>query len=209
MSTVSNCNETGASVLIKFIDCPIEVEIIQINDCDNNGTPLDDTDDVYTVDLYVESDTTFQIVHEMNVYGPFEQNTQATLSLSADNVPDTLMIEAIGKNCFLLEVVNQNNCSLAKPDSLKIIVPNIFSPNGDNINDEWFVIVESDTSKILECSIFDRWGNKVYYSNDNNPIWNGQYQQNPVHAGVYIYVITYIDDSLIKKHKSGDITVIY
>jgi gliding motility-associated-like protein len=62
-------------------------------------------------------------------------------------------------------------------------VPNIFTPNGDGLNDTFVIQTEQTGSKI---QIFNRWGRKIRdYDNYNND-WNGDDQP----AGVYYYLIT-------------------
>src|SRR6202012_4682781 len=53
-------------------------------------------------------------------------------------------------------------------DSVKIFVPNAFTPNGDGANDRWHIIVQGLTKKI-QVSVFDRWGTQVFNSIDPNP----------------------------------------
>jgi len=62
------------------------------------------------------------------------------------------------------------------PDSLNITVPNIFTPNADEINDVWQpLILESGfTIDIFEVLIYDRWGIKVFESTDTKRGWEGR-----------------------------------
>ena len=68
-------------------------------------------------------------------------------------------------------------------------VPNIFTPNGDGINDEFYV--KHETLLDFHGTIVNRWGKKVYEWTDPNGGWNGQIQgskgESP--AGVYYYFI--------------------
>lgn len=74
------------------------------------------------------------------------------------------------------------------PSSLE--VPNVFTPNGDGINDVFFLKVSNMTE--INASIFDRWGRKVYEltSTTGNIAWDGTNMVGTkVAAGVYFYVI--------------------
>jgi gliding motility-associated-like protein len=66
-----------------------------------------------------------------------------------------------------------------------VSVPNIFSPNGDNLNDLLNVIC-SQTLKSMNMQIFDRWGKKVIELTDPNQTWNG----NGSSEGTYYYILT-------------------
>src|SRR6202000_2251683 len=58
----------------------------------------------------------------------------------------------------------------------KLEIPNVFTPNGDNSNDLFFVHAANLTS--ISAQIFDRWGNKVYDldSSTGNIAWDGKNQ---------------------------------
>jgi gliding motility-associated-like protein len=87
----------------------------------------------------------------------------------------------------------------------KVVIPNIFSPNGDGINDVWMPKITnlyclSDYSLI----IFDRWGLKVFESSVYSVGWNGNNTNgNPYDEGTYYYLMTYSSEllSLIKTEK--------
>ena len=71
-----------------------------------------------------------------------------------------------------------------------LTIPNIFTPNGDNSNDVFFVQSANHTE--ISAQIFDRWGNKVYdlTSGTGNIAWDGKNQAGKdVAVGTYIYVI--------------------
>jgi len=72
-----------------------------------------------------------------------------------------------------------------------ILVPNIFSPNGDSINDLFTIKGNGITS--FNCKIYDRWGLILYEWNDINGGWNGRNAANgsPVTDGTYYFIITY------------------
>ena len=66
--------------------------------------------------------------------------------------------------------------------------PNAFTPNGDGVN-EYFQL-EHYNIKSWTVTIYDRWGNQVYTSNDLNFRWDGSLQGQPAPEGVYVYVCT-------------------
>jgi len=71
-----------------------------------------------------------------------------------------------------------------------IVVPNTFTPNGDETNDFWHINrIENFPS--CKVTVYDRWGQKVFnstgYTNDN--AWDGKYLGKPLPAAAYYYVI--------------------
>ncbi len=74
-------------------------------------------------------------------------------------------------------------------DSTIIYVPNAFTPNNDRLNDEFHVTVQGRL-KSFHISVYDRFGNVFYSSNDTNGNWDGKLKGKPAPAGVFIYIIT-------------------
>lgn len=94
-----------------------------------------------------------------------------------------------------------------------VFTPNVFSPNGDNINDLFYINGPKSLSKIDLLQIFDRWGNLIYEGKDlipNNPSvgWNGRAGGQACNPGVYVYVVKarFLDDYV--ESISGDLTLL-
>jgi len=68
-----------------------------------------------------------------------------------------------------------------------LVIPNIFTPNGDNYND-YFVIKNSNNWNI-NLQVFNRWGNEVYKADNYQNNWDGKYKGNPLSDGTYFYII--------------------
>lgn len=73
----------------------------------------------------------------------------------------------------------------------KLEVPNVFTPNGDNSNDIFFI----KTANLSEITamIYDRWGNKIYEltTDKGNIAWDGKTQTGKeAPDGTYFYIIT-------------------
>jgi gliding motility-associated-like protein len=69
---------------------------------------------------------------------------------------------------------------------VSVDVPNVFSPNGDKVNDTYHLILVNVSE--LELEIFNRWGNLVYETTDTTASWNGlDSSGNEMSDGVYTY----------------------
>lgn len=73
-----------------------------------------------------------------------------------------------------------------------IFVPNVFTPNGDGANDEFKIVRDDDKNKIisdeylrLELEVFNRWGKRIYSSDNYQSNWDGGNASD----GVYFYVL--------------------
>lgn len=88
-----------------------------------------------------------------------------------------------------------------------INVPTGFSPNGDNSNEVFGIIVGQDVASFT-FFIYDRWGNRIVHSTDPNLEWDGTFNGKPVNAGVYPYMYEVIFTDGSQEWHSGNITVI-
>lgn len=70
----------------------------------------------------------------------------------------------------------------------ELLVPNVFTPNGDGDND-FFVVSGIDGTKDYNIKIFNRWGNKVYETTDVQSHWDGGNH----HEGVYYYILSFTE----------------
>jgi gliding motility-associated-like protein len=95
-------------------------------------------------------------------------------------------------NVYELQVVDQ--CGYMSADTVivdvladcMVIIPNIFTPNGDGDNDEFIIADEHGGIKTFSMAIFNRWGKKVFETSDIRNGWNGDNSPD----GTYFYIIT-------------------
>ncbi len=78
-------------------------------------------------------------------------------------------------------------------------IPNAFSPNHDGINDEFYC--KATNVLTFEMTIYDRWGAKVFFTDDLLHYWMGDLNENKVvqQEDTYVYVI-HIKDTNKEKH---------
>lgn len=89
----------------------------------------------------------------------------------------------------------------------KLMIPNAFSPaNQDGVNDLWKVSYTSIVK--FECSIFNRWGQRMATLTHPSQGWDGKYKGKFVPAGVYFYVIKATGADGKKYDKAGDINIV-
>lgn len=72
-------------------------------------------------------------------------------------------------------------------------MPNIFTPNGDGINDFFGPtgVNLEDLFTSFSMKIYNRWGQEVYSTSRPAELWNGRYEGGAVTTGVYYYVLSY------------------
>lgn len=94
-----------------------------------------------------------------------------------------------------------------------IYIPNVFSPNGDGINDHFTVFSSPEISIIDRMRIFNRWGELMFDRSSFEPNlshngWNGYFKEEPVVPGVFVYVVEWTDLKGIRHVHSGDVTLV-
>lgn len=71
----------------------------------------------------------------------------------------------------------------------QLYVPNAFTPNNDGINDGWEAYGNKKAWRFVEVNVYDRWGERVFSSNDINFSWDGSYNGTMMEPNAYVYVI--------------------
>jgi gliding motility-associated-like protein len=129
--------------------------------------------------------------------------------------PEILYIKA-GRYQVKLLIIDSIGCQdsafteIIVFDSLILTIPNVFTPNGDDIND-LFNIVISDTNQIsaIRSTIWNRWGGLVYESDDiYGKGWDGTYMGKDCSDGVYVYVFNITTNNNKSFKLNGTVTLL-
>jgi gliding motility-associated-like protein len=98
---------------------------------------------------------------------------------------------------YWLEVIDENKCAgrdtvlVNQKDCLKgLFVPTAFTPNGDGRNDVFKALLFGNI-RSFELSVFNRWGQLVFRSNDPMKGWDGRFGGNNQNTGTYVWVCKY------------------
>lgn len=70
-------------------------------------------------------------------------------------------------------------------DEFLVFIPTAFTPNGDGINEQLFVLGDDIDTKDFLLAVFDRWGEKIFETTDRSEGWDGSFGGSPVQDGVY------------------------
>ena len=88
-------------------------------------------------------------------------------------------------------------------DYYQLIIPNIFTPNNDGINDIFEINFKGDFRECFKISIIDRWGIEIFFSENPQFNWDGKNKSGQkIPEGVYFYILEIAE----KKHR-GYITI--
>ena len=84
-----------------------------------------------------------------------------------------------------------------------IVIPNVFTPNGDYNNDVFSISGIKDCERSV-LRIFNRWGEEVFYSiYPDEDQWEGFHKSEKVPEGVYFYVLEMEFDQI-----TGSVTIL-
>lgn len=97
-----------------------------------------------------------------------------------------LIVKALGSRADCPEYLSQWVGAQAQSD--KVFIPNMFSPNNNQVDD--YFKVYSTVMKTMHLMVFNQWGVKVFETNDPQGQWDGTYKGKPQPIGVYVYVVT-------------------
>jgi len=118
------------------------------------------------------------------------QSTATDLSYTANST---------GSCCIRLVAELLNGCKdtaevcIEVQEQAWIIIPNVFTPNGDLVNDVF--TIKTGGMKSLHCAIYDRWGLKMYEWDGLNGGWDGKAKSGSMTpSGTYFYVVDYTDE---------------
>ncbi|HAN18480.1 MAG TPA: hypothetical protein DCQ24_07390 [Bacteroidales bacterium] len=104
------------------------------------------------------------------------------------NIDLTVLEKSTSTNFTFSRTIN-----LTKPALIK--VPNVFSPNGDNVNDLFTVFYDGVT--VLEFTIFSRTGIQVIKIKSPTIVWDGRNSSGSIMSeGVYYYILTSDDPNI-------------
>lgn len=110
---------------------------------------------------------------------------------------DTLIITTV-PGTYWLEVTNSCGTTadtgvvLQTPSITTVLLPNVLTPNGDGINDE-YIVDELALAESFRIDIYNRWGRQVFSSTNFTETWKGEGDGATVVAGTYFVVLTYVN----------------
>ena len=98
-------------------------------------------------------------------------------------------------------------CSGGAGDEL-FFLPDAFSPNGDGENDFFHLLGMTDCITEFNIEIYNRWGERVYSSDDKLFSWDGRYKDNVLNTAVFGYYLRATLDSGNKVQRKGNISLL-
>lgn len=119
-----------------------------------------------------------------------------------DSTSFSYVYQDTGKFHILQKVTTQFGCidsvykEIYVKDQVYVVIPNSFTPNGDNTNDIYIPIVLGVDPTSYRFEIYNRWGQLLYETETQGDGWDGKHKGKHVPTGTYIW-------KLIFKKKGG------
>jgi gliding motility-associated-like protein len=200
---------------------------------DATGCKLSDTFSIQSlvnVDLKIVN-----YVHDTLIFNLGDTFKLSYLYTGTGNIPDSLVwksgdsvlcincsileIEARFAGTITLEAYDVRGCFISKKVTYQVVrkrdvyIPNIFSPNGDDLNDYFTLFTDSDLKEITLMEIYTRWGELVFRKthfqpNDPKQGWDGKFSGDDLNPGVYVYRIEILYGDDLKDNLAGDVTIV-
>jgi gliding motility-associated-like protein len=151
-----------------------------------------------------ENNTVIIKTEYANSQTKFIWNTGDTTKYLITNVPGQYILKGSSLCGTSIDTINLIGC--IPQDYDEIFIPNAFSPNKDEINDLFEIY--GTGYHVVNFSVYNRWGEKVYESKNDTPKWDGTFKNKLINTGVYNYVCVIETDILkLQKIYKGNITI--
>ncbi len=135
--------------------------------------------------------------------------------------PGCPVFEIIATTSATISAMISDTAGCVATDSMRLTVvvpriyyiPNVFSPNGDNINDYFYISGRFNLTNISFMRIYDRWGNQLWERTNLTPGveqqgWDGRFREEVMQPGVYVYVAELQYEDGRSETVTGDITIV-
>jgi gliding motility-associated-like protein len=132
-------------------------------------------------------------------------------AFSSDRDPISHTYDVSGEYTIELVAISDFGCDnsvsrgvYVKPHQT-LYVPSSFTPNSDGKND--LFEIKGEDLELVRLWVYDRWGNEVFFGENEDSSWDGTHSGKKMGMGVYSYVIEYKQSSRIKKRISGNVVI--
>lgn len=205
-----------------FLDLPSGVYDILIRDsegCTKDttvtiGEPLKPTLTILPQDSMIDLGESITLVSTVSIYSGADINFYTWSPISGLNCSDCASVIATPykQTEYNLTLNYLANCTVNETVTVMVgngedfFIPTAFTPNGDGNNDV-FTVYGTGLAKV-NLKIFNRWGEKVYDSNNQWSGWDGTYKGALQNPGVYTYHIDAVYLNGKERERKGTITLV-
>ncbi|MEN9700586.1 MAG: hypothetical protein RLZZ301_1784 [Bacteroidota bacterium] len=158
-------------------------------------------------DIYAVQDEQLQLIADASGSGTYWWEPDDEVSCASCQA---VTVSPNQNAIYSVYFTDQNGCSAQSQVSIYydpfFYVPNTFTPDGDEHNN-YFKIIGGNYLEV-EVSIYDRWGELIYYFTDLKDYWDGTYNYHPCQDGTYTWKLKYTDFKNHKEVLTGHVNLI-
>ena len=140
----------------------------------------------------------------------FENGVASGSGESYSAVPST---QDSAQFSYVVVATSPNGCVSSDTFALTVlppvvVIPNAFTPGNDDNNNTFGLVVLGGDVTVVSMEVYNRWGEKVFTSEEPNAKWDGRVDGDEAPSDVYVYVIKWRrgDGALEVAH--GDVTLL-
>lgn len=177
---------------------------VELNKCFNSDTISITVDELPLIGVGTDSIRCSIVLNAGNPGATYLWNTGETTQTITTLQAGTYFVTITNGACVVLDSITITG----ELGGGLLYIPNAFTPD-DNGNNERFLPRGTNIEQ-FSMVIYNRWGNKVFETDDMSVGWDGRNNGNLVQEDVYVYVINYTNDCSGKKQirKLGHVTVV-
>ncbi len=114
---------------------------------------------------------------------------------------------------YLIDITDKHTCVTTDTIMMQILkkpgyyLPTGFTPNGDGLNDEAIPFLVGMKS-LKSFSVFNRWGNLVFYTTTQGKGWDGKQNGQMLNTGVFVWILEFYNSDNKLVSEKGTITLI-
>jgi gliding motility-associated-like protein len=86
--------------------------------------------------------------------------------------------------------------------------PNVFTPDGDEVNDIFLPIFDCTTPQNYHLKIYNRWGQLIFETTNPKEGWNGNIDSTPAPVDVYGWHLSYIQNGSVGVNRKGEVNLL-
>ena len=214
-----NCVEIGANT----ITLTVTDVSGNISTCTGTVTVIDDISPRVTcpplvIDTTLLNDCRFVVPDYSSILNTYDNCTDAdSIEYTQSPTPGTVIdysTEVNDVNTLSVSItatdkeMNSSTCNFDLMIGCRVnaSIPQIFSPNGDGKND--LLYVYGRNFKSFQFIVYNRWGEKVFETNDPANGWDGTFRGKKANEGVYVYYFIADTEQFGEIIRKGDVTLV-
>ena len=171
-------------------------------------------DDITTPDTVLFTGTSMQVKLPVTCASSIQwtpstgvSNTSIAQPVLNPLVTTTYQVELDYGFCIAHDSIQITVADSADLDCNKVFFPTGFTPNGDNLNDDWGMSNVVFLGEFVSLQVFDKWGGELFNSENSSRRWDGTLKGEDLMPGIYVYQFHYTCNGE-EKRKTGSVAMI-